>query len=224
MTNVAALLVPATTGGGADDYVAALNNLKTDIIFVPGDFVNSQTDEVYPFVEAFSSLRAPYGVYGCLGNHDYYADVDVVAKEVDGCGIKLLRNDAVKILKGNSFINLVGVDDIPINGKPDPYLERALSSVQNSNPRILLCHKPYYLETFASRNIDLTLSGHTHGGQIVFAKVGNLIVCPAALFSKYVWGLYEFGNSQMYVTRGIGTVGVPFRINCPPEITKITLQ
>ena len=140
-----------------DDYVAALNNLKTDIIFVPGDFVNSQTDEVYPFVEAFSSLRAPYGVYGCLGNHDYYADVDVVAKEVDGCGIKLLRNDAVKILKGNSFINLVGVDDIPINGKPDPYLERALSSVQNPNPRILLCHKPYYLETFASRNIDLTI-------------------------------------------------------------------
>ncbi len=207
-----------------DDYVAALNNLKTDIIFVPGDFVNSQTEEVYPFVEAFSSLRAPYGVYGCLGNHDYYADVDIVAKEVDSCGIKLLRNDAVKILKGNSFINLIGVDDIPINGKPDPYLERALSSIQNPNPRILLCHKPYYLETFASHNIDLTLAGHTHGGQIVFAKVGNLIVCPAALFSKYVWGLYEFGNSQMYVTRGIGTVGVPFRINCPPEITKITLQ
>jgi uncharacterized protein len=207
-----------------DDYVAALNNLKTDIIFVPGDFVNSQTDEVYPFVEAFSSLRAPYGVFGCLGNHDYYADVDVVAKEVDGCGIKLLRNDAVKIVKGNSFINLVGVDDIPIDGKPEPYLERALSSVQNPNPRILLCHKPYYLETFASHNIDLTLAGHTHGGQIVFARVGNMIVCPAALFSKYVWGLYKSGNSQMYITRGIGTVGVPFRINCPPEITKIILQ
>jgi len=207
-----------------DDYVAALNNLKTDIIFVPGDFVNSQTEEVYPFAEAFSSLRAPYGVFGCLGNHDYFADVDIVAKEVNGCGIKLLRNDAVKIIKGNSFINLVGVDDIPINGKPEPYLERALSSVQNPNPRILLCHKPYYLETFASHNIDLTLAGHTHGGQIVFAKVGNLIVCPAALFSKYVWGLYKSGNSQMYITRGIGTVGVPFRINCPPEITKITLQ
>ena len=207
-----------------DDYVAALNNLKTDIIFVPGDFVNSQTDEVYPFVEAFSSLRAPYGVFGCLGNHDFYADVDVVAREVDACGIKLLRNDAVKILKGNSFINLVGVDDVPFSGQAEPYLERALSSVQNPNPRILLCHKPYYLDTFASHNIDLTLAGHTHGGQIVFAKVGNLVVCPAALFSKYVWGLYKSGNSQMYITRGIGTVGVPFRINCPPEITKITLQ
>ena len=207
-----------------DDYVAALNGLKTDIIFVPGDFINSQTEEVYPLVEAFSSLRAPYGVFGCLGNHDYFGNVEVVAKEVDGCGIKLLRNDAVRITKGSSFINLVGVDDIPIEGTPEKYLAAALSSVQNPNPRILLCHKPYYLESFANHNIDLTLAGHTHGGQVVFAKVGNLIVCPAALFSKYVWGLYKQGNSQMYVTRGIGTVGVPFRVNCPPEITKITLQ
>jgi len=207
-----------------DDYVAALNNLKTDIIFVPGDFVNSQTEEVYPFAEAFSALRAPYGVYGCLGNHDYFANVDVVAKEVDACGVKLLRNDAVKIQKGNSFINVVGVDDIPMSGKPETYLARALSSVQNSYPKILLCHKPYFLETIAGHNIDLTLAGHTHGGQVVFAKIGNTYISPATLFSKYVWGLYKFNNAQMYVTRGIGTVGVPFRVNCPPEITKITLQ
>lgn len=207
-----------------DDYVAALNNLKSDIIFVPGDFVNSQTEEVYPFAESFSALRAPFGVYGCLGNHDYFADVDIVAKEVDGCGVKLLRNDAVKIQKGNSFINVIGVDDIPMSGKPDSYLTRALSSVQNSNPKILLCHKPYFLETIAGHNIDLTLAGHTHGGQVVFAKIGNTYISPATLFSKYVWGLYRFNNAQMYVSRGIGTVGVPFRINCPPEITKITLQ
>ncbi len=207
-----------------DDYVAALNNLKTDIIFVPGDFVNSQTEEVYPFAEAFSALRAPYGVYGCLGNHDYFADVDAVAKEVDACGVKLLRNDAVKIHKRNSFINVIGVDDIPMSGKPETYLARALSSVQNSNQKILLCHKPYFLETIAGHNIDLTLAGHTHGGQVVFAKIGNTYISPATLFSKYVWGLYKFNNAQMYVTRGIGTVGVPFRVNCPPEITKITLQ
>ena len=207
-----------------DDYVAALNDLKTDIIFVPGDFVNSQTEEVYPCAESFSALRAPYGVFGCLGNHDYFADVDIVAKEINGCGVKLLRNDALKIQKGASFINLVGVDDIPMNGKPEPYLERALSSVQNSNPRILLCHKPYFLDSFAAHNVDLTLAGHTHGGQVVFAKIGNTVISPATLFSKYIAGLYSSGGSQMYVTKGIGTVGVPFRINCPPELTKITLQ
>jgi predicted MPP superfamily phosphohydrolase len=150
--------------------------------------------------------------------------VEVVAKEVDASGVKLLRNDAVKIQKGNSFINVIGVDDIPMSGKPETYLARALSSVQNSSPKILLCHKPYFLETFAGHNIDLTVAGHTHGGQVVFAKIGNTYISPASLFSKYVWGLYRFNNAQMYVTRGIGTVGVPFRVNCPPEITKITLQ
>jgi len=206
------------------DYAAALNNVKADVIFVPGDFVNSRTEEVYPCAEAFSVLRAPYGVYGCLGNHDYYADVEEVAKQIDACGIKLLRNDAVKIQKGSSFINLVGVDDIPIGATPEAYLRNALSSVHNINPKILLCHKPYYLDSFDAHNIDLTLAGHTHGGQIVFAKIGRALITPASLVSKYVWGLYKLNKAQMYVTRGIGTVGVPFRINCPPEITKITLQ
>jgi len=206
------------------DYAAAVNELKTDIIFVPGDFVNSQTEEVYPCAEAFSALHAPYGVYGCLGNHDFFADVDEVAKRIDGCGIKLLRNDAVKISKGNSFINLVGVDDIPMNTNAEKYLGLALSAVTNASPRILLCHKPYYMDEFTARNIDLTLAGHTHGGQVVFARVGNLTISPASLFSKYIWGLYRTGESQMYVTRGIGTVGVPIRINCPPELTRITLQ
>jgi predicted MPP superfamily phosphohydrolase len=206
-----------------DDYVAALNALKTDLVVVPGDFVNSQTEEVYPFAEAFANLRAPYGVYGCLGNHDYYADVDVVAKVVDDCGVKLLRNDAVKIQKGNSFFNLVGVDDIRHQIDPNTYIESALSSVHNEQPKILLCHRPYFLETIDKYDIALTLAGHTHGGQIVLAHVGDIYLTPAALVSKYICGLYHVNNSQMYVTRGIGTVGVPLRINCPPEITKITL-
>ncbi len=206
-----------------DDYVAALNTLKTDLVVVPGDFVNSETEEVYPFAEAFANLRAPYGVFGCLGNHDYYADVDVVAKEVNDCGVKLLRNDAVKIQKGNSFLNLVGVDDIRHQIDPNTYIESALSSVRNKQPKILLCHRPYFLETIDNYNIDLTLAGHTHGGQIVLAHIGDIYLTPAALVSKYISGLYHVNNSQMYVTRGIGTVGVPLRVNCPPEITKITL-
>ena len=206
-----------------DDYVAALNALKTDLVVVPGDFVNSETEEVYPFAEAFANLRAPYGVYGCLGNHDYYADVDVVAKEVNDCGVKLLRNDAVKIQKGNSFFNLIGVDDIRHQIDPNTYIESALSSVRNEQPKILLCHRPYFLETIDKYDIALTLAGHTHGGQIVLAHVGDIYLTPAALVSKYISGLYHINNSQMYVTRGIGTVGVPLRINCPPEITKITL-
>ncbi|HLP17280.1 MAG TPA: metallophosphoesterase [Bacteroidota bacterium] len=204
-------------------YVAAMNALKTDIIFVTGDFVNSKTEEVYPFAEAFSQLNAPHGVYGVLGNHDYFADVETVAKEVDGCGVKLIRNDTVKITRGDAFINLVGVDDIGRGVKPAEYIGRALSGVSNDAPRILLCHKPYFMDEFSNNQFDLVFSGHTHGGQIVFAKINDTYITPASLFSKYVWGLYKQNGTQMYVNRGIGSVGLPFRVNCPPELTKVTL-
>lgn len=205
-------------------YVRAMNKLKTDLIVVTGDFVNSQTEEVYPFAEAFSELKADYGIYGCLGNHDYFTrNVDYVAKRIDDCGVKLLRNDAVKIQKGNSFINMLGVDDVERNADPDAYIVPALSAANNDAPKILLCHKPYYMDNFEKHNIDLTLSGHTHGGQVVFAKIGDMYITPATLFSKYVWGLYRQGGAQLYVNRGIGSVGLPFRVNCPPELTKITL-
>jgi predicted MPP superfamily phosphohydrolase len=206
------------------EYVSIMNSLNTDLVVVTGDMVNSQTEEVYPFAEAFSSLKADYGVYGVLGNHDFFTkNVDLVAKEIDGCGVKLLRNDAVKILKENSYLNLVGVDDIGRNTDPNDYLTRALASVKNDLPKILLCHKPYYFENAREMHIDLTLSGHTHGGQVVFGVVDRTPISLAALASKYVAGLYHMGPSQLYVNKGIGSVGVPFRINCPPELTVITL-
>ena len=207
------------------EYVSIMNSLHTDLVVVTGDMVNSQTEEVYPFAEAFSNLHAKYGVYGVLGNHDFFTkNVDLVAKEIDGCGVKLLRNDAVKILKGNSYLNLVGVDDIGRKTDPNEYLTRALSSVRNDLPKILLCHKPYYFDNARDMNIDLTLSGHTHGGQVVFGVVDRTPISLAALASKYVAGLYRLGTSQLYVNKGIGSVGVPFRINCPPELTVITLS
>ncbi|MEW6060558.1 MAG: metallophosphoesterase [Bacteroidota bacterium] len=205
-------------------YVQAMNDLKTDLVVVTGDFVNSQTEEVYPFAEAFSELKAPYGVYGCLGNHDYFAkNVDLVAKEVNDCGVRLLRNDAVKIHKGNSFFNLLGVDDIGRNIKADDYLASAMASAKNDQPKILLCHKPYFFENAKNQKIDLTLSGHTHGGQIVFGTIDRMPISLAAFASKYIAGLYSLDNSQLYVNRGLGSVGVPFRINCPPEVTVLTL-
>jgi hypothetical protein len=90
-------------------------------------------------------------------------------------------------------------------------------------PRVLLCHRPYFLQQAARRKIDLVLSGHTHGGQLVFGRWGETVIAPASLASRYVWGKYRIGNTHMYVSRGIGTVGIPIRINCPPEVTKITL-
>lgn len=208
-----------------DVYCKAVMALGTDIIVIPGDFVNSQTEEVYPFAESFSALHAPGGVYGVMGNHDFYApDPERVAREVDGCGVRLLRNDNIIVAKNGARLALIGIDDV---GRPDraaAHIQSAARGVPDVLPRILLCHRPYYLEEAASQGMDLVLSGHTHGGQIVLGRIGGLTLTPAAIASPYIWGEYSRGNTQMYVSRGIGTVGLPMRINCPPEITRITLR
>jgi uncharacterized protein len=208
-----------------DGYCAALMSLGTDLIVVPGDFVNSQTEEVYPFAESFSVLHAPCGVYGVLGNHDFYApDPDRVAREVDACGVRLLRNDSVIIGKNGARFALLGIDDVGRSDRATSHMQSASRGVPDALPRVLLCHRPYFLEEAASMGMDLVLSGHTHGGQIVLGRIGPVVLTPAAIASPYIWGKYSRGRTQMYVSRGIGTVGLPMRINCPPEVTRITLR
>ncbi|MBI1808033.1 MAG: metallophosphoesterase [Ignavibacteria bacterium] len=205
-------------------YADVVNSLGADLIAVPGDFVNSMVEEVYPFAEAFSTLKAPHGVYGVLGNHDYYTrQVEIVAREVNNCGITLLRNERVVIKKGKSTMYLLGIDDVGTNARASQLFDQTLNGTDSEVAKVLLCHRPYYFDQAANRRIDLTLSGHTHGGQVVFAKIGRGVIAPARIASPYVAGLYSIGSSHMYVSRGVGTVGVPIRINCPPEVTRITL-
>jgi predicted MPP superfamily phosphohydrolase len=215
---------PAMTRDDMDGYVQELMRLSPDLIVVPGDFVNSATDEVYPFAESFGALQAPLGVYGVMGNHDFYASrPDIVAREVNRCGVNLLRNDGVTLRRGSDSIALLGIDD---TGRPDRASGAMLSARKGSSlpdTTILLCHRPYFLEQASREGIDLMISGHTHGGQIVFARVGDISITPAQLFSPYVWGKYEWGDTKMYVTRGIGTVGLPVRMNCSPELVILTL-
>lgn len=205
-------------------YAGAVNGMKTDLIAVTGDFVTSKLEEIYPFAEAFHVLHAPSGVYGVLGNHDYFTrDVDLLAHEVDNCGIRLLRNDRIAIEKGGKKLYLLGVDDAGSFRRALSLFDATLAGTAPEVPKIMMCHRPYFFEQAADRNIDLTLSGHTHGGQVVFARVGNSVLAAARFASPYVSGLYERGGKWMYVSRGIGTVGIPLRLNCPPELTRITL-
>ena len=162
-------------------YADIVNELQSDIIAVTGDFVNSMVEEVYPFAEAFSSLRAPLGVYGVLGNHDYYTrQVETIAKEVDNCGIKLLRNTHVPIQKGNQKLYLLGIDDIGSNTDASQLFDIARTGIEPNNPTVMFCHRPYFFRQAARRNFDLVLSGHTHGGQIVFIKTSSGVIAPAA--------------------------------------------
>ncbi len=208
-----------------DEYVRRLNDLGTDIIAVGGDMVNSSVDEAYPFAEAFSKLTAPMGIFGVLGNHDFYSGkVETVASMANQAGVRMLRDEGVLLRRNDEALHLVGIDDVATPVLAMKKLQQAVADVPKNIKRILLCHRPYFFKFAAARNVDLVLSGHTHGGQLVFGKFGKTSFTPAALASMYVAGHYKQGTAHMYVSRGIGTVAVPVRINCPPELTRIVLR
>lgn len=204
-----------------DEYVKVLNSLQPDIVFLPGDFVTMQQKEIFPVIESLSELKPRYGVYGCLGNHEFYSRApDEITRRLEDAGVKMLRNENVTLdIKGDR-LTIIGIDDL---GHGDNF-PAAVRAVPLDSVKILMTHKPYFFPIAAEAGMDLVLAGHTHGGQLVFVKVGDFALAPATFVSKYVAGLYEIGDSLMYVSRGVGTIGVPFRINCPAEVTLFTLK
>jgi len=220
-------------------YVDAINELKSDLIMIPGDLTNSDRNEVFPFVKAFKNLKAEKGIFASLGNHDYFSDPDFISQAIlNETPIKLLRNETEFININGRNLCILGVEDTRQGGSSVDnvlmgYLDKTINHAQRNVleksidyktvPKIALFHKPYFLEDIKSYNIDLVLSGHTHGGQVVLAKFGNFNLSFAGAVSKYISGLYEAGKTKMYVSKGIGSVALPIRFNCKPEITKITL-
>lgn len=216
------------------EYADVINSLESDIICIPGDFVNFESRDVHMLTSAFRDLKAKHGIYGSLGNHDFFQDAEYVSKAIlNESPVLLLRNEHRVINIKGKELYMLGIDDtqgsgakmqevLKYYGAMDEFL-RKNDPKFNSSPKVLLCHKPYGFDTLATKDIDLILAGHTHGGQVVPIKFGTFNLSFAATVSKYIEGLYKIGKSNMYVSRGIGSVGLPIRINCPPEITKITL-
>ncbi|HYM19381.1 MAG TPA: metallophosphoesterase [Candidatus Kapabacteria bacterium] len=211
-----------------------IQSLNSDIILLPGDFVTTHRDELPPVLEALSGLHAPLGVYATTGNHEFYVDPDLVSEGIANLGITIIRNGNIAIKKNGAELYILGVDDIDaddiihhVEGKAAPHIDALFDGVPNEAATILMCHKPYRFEEYAKTNVGLMVSGHTHGGQIVFARFGKTVICPSVFASKYVEGTFKskqpLSRTQLYVSRGLGTVALPMRLNCPPEITKITL-
>lgn len=206
------------------EYALIASGLKPDIIALTGDFVATHSDQVESFMTAMSRLEAKHGVFGCLGNHDIFTrSEDAIARGFASAGFKLLRNTNQLIDIDGAKLNIIGVDYLFGSRSTAGALEHVLRETPLEGTTLLLQHAPQLFPQAQKLGIDLTLSGHTHGGQIALT-IGDMIIAPAALSTMFLAGLFKIGESHLYVNRGLGTTGPPIRINAPPEITHITLR
>jgi len=212
--------------------VVRINQLKPDMIFLTGDFVTMSPISKRIFKDApwqcagiLKQLNCPLR-YACLGNHDLLVGKRKVAAALTANGIMVINNSYLPIERGGGRFWLAGIED-PLEGHPDPGAAIP-ASIRNlpGEPVVLLCHGPDYADDLLARAeghaVSLMLSGHTHGGQVCLPLVGPVVLPRYG--QKYVAGWFQFGKLQLHVNRGIGTVGVPFRFNCPPEISMLTLR
>jgi predicted MPP superfamily phosphohydrolase len=200
-------------------YVRAVNDLHPDIVALTGDFIGSSPHFIPACAAALEKLVARHGVFGCLGNHDYWVGAQRVVEALEAAGVHVLRNEAQTLSLQGAQLNIAGVDD-PWRGKPD--FDQAMSMTNPNAPTIMLCHQPDLFPAVVQRGIDLTLAGHYHGGQVKLQFLGRAL-SPAHLLSEFVEGLYVRGESLLYVSRGIGITGPPVRLNASPEITLLHL-
>jgi predicted MPP superfamily phosphohydrolase len=202
------------------------NGLGADLIVQTGDMIDISQSYIPDYVRAFRDLKAPLGVVTVLGNHDRYTGEDAVIRGVKDAGQVFVKNGAHVIERGGAALALIGIDD-PRNWRaddPQDYdLDRALQLAPPAIEtfRILLAHRPGAFDGAAPRGIPLTLAGHIHGGQFYLPVIGW---SPGRLITKYVMGHFQKGDCQLYVSRGIGVVGVPLRIFVPPEIALFELK
>jgi hypothetical protein len=209
--------------------VEQVNLLAPDLVMMTGDYVSEGplssaygARSSYPCAEILAGIRCPQR-WAVLGNHDAAVGPKIVIDAMQSHGLPVLENRHVPFERDGARLWIAGVKDI---GKCDPDLHlaapRGLQTAQE--PVILLAHEPDYADDVVQHGgVDLMLAGHSHGGQVRLPFVGALYTPP--LGSKYVEGLFPLGNGlQLYVNRGIGAVGVPFRFDCRPELTLITLR
>ncbi|MDE1154485.1 MAG: metallophosphoesterase [Acidobacteriaceae bacterium] len=206
-----------------EKVISEVNALNADLVLITGDFISrGPLSNRYAYrkagvcAELLSTLTAPER-YGCLGNHDVGVGAGHVIDPLEANGTPILVDSYRAIERGDARIWLAGTDDA---GTRTPDLDLAIPNYPDA-PVILMAHEPDFVDRIIQHPrfpmIDMTLSGHTHGGQIRLPFVGPLILPP--LGQKYVHGEFQFGHMQLYVNRGIGAVGVPFRLNCPSEIS-----
>lgn len=221
-----------------EDAVNRINALEPDLILFTGDMVNNVADEVPEFLPQLQQLKAKYGIYSVLGNHDYGEYVRWKNKEEaadnlsrlkqleEEAGFILLNNQSVYLHKDGEKIGLAGVENWGLPPFPQyGNLDSALANITEAPYTILMSHDPSHWEAEVTKKsrVDLTLSGHTHGMQFGI-NLKNMKWSPVKLKYPRWAGLYTADNQSLFVSVGIGYIGFPGRVGMRPEIALITLQ
>ena len=207
--------------------IAMVNRLHPDLIALTGDFVSVPLvgDErkaafaAEPCARLLRQMTAPRGLWAVMGNHDDATDPEHVTHALQAENIRVLANQSEPIEQDDARFWLAGVNDV-ISGTAD--LSKTMHGVPAGEPVILLAHEPDFADEASQYPIDLQLSGHSHGGQIRIPFLPPLYLPELA--KKYVWGTYHVGPLTLHTSAGLGTIGIPMRLNCPPEVTVLTLR
>jgi predicted MPP superfamily phosphohydrolase len=224
-------LGPFTTADYIRRCVAITNGLEPDLIALTGDYICWDPEDQGEVVRALAGLRAPHGVFGCMGNHE--ADVgieDSITRLFTAQGIRMLRQESAPVRRGDEKLNLIGIDngsDVAPDAQQQLESERRLQQlkalIMPETVNILLIHYPQCFDQ-PELGIDLTLAGDIHGGgQLSLDFVHRGLNLGSLVGVPYIRGLYENAGAQLYMNRGIGITGLPIRIGARPEITLLEL-
>ena len=203
--------------------IDAALHLHPHLAVVTGDLISGRSDPLDACIRQLARVKADAGIFGCMGNHERYAQVeDYAARQSARLGIRFLRGEAQTLRFGNSTLNLAGLD-FESQRERRRYLRGAERLIVPGATNILLQHNPDVFPVAARQGYNLLLAGHTHGGQVT-VEILDQSINPARFFTPYVYGLYRQGSAAAYVTRGIGTIGIPARIGAAPEISLLRLR
>lgn len=196
---------------------------RAHLAVITGDLISMRGDPLDDCIRQLARVKADAGVFGCMGNHERYALAENYCEAAAArVGIRFLRRDSQKLCFGGATLNIAGVDHQSHHGGRE-YLVGAEQMKAPDAFNLLLSHNPDVLPVAARQGWDLMLSGHTHGGQIN-VEILDQSITPARFLTPYIYGTYRAQNTAAYVTRGIGSIGIPTRIGAPPEITIIRLR
>jgi hypothetical protein len=203
--------------------IDASNELRPNLAFMTGDLISGRADPLDQCIRQLARVKSDAGMFGCMGNHERYVRAEAyTARAAAKVGIPFLRRESRQLHFGAATINIAG-SDFESHRNRNRYLSGMERFVQPGVLNILLQHSPDVFPAAASKGYNLLLAGHTHGGQVT-VEILDQSINPARFFTPYVYGLYRTGTAAAYVTRGIGTIGIPARIGAPPEISLLRLR